>query len=188
MKTFNKKYSEVKIYHLTASLVLAGAINWGAVALGVNLVELIANKLRNYHDMPYEKITYMIIAMAAIFLATDREFWLPFLGDSVLPHQLIPLKSVNKYDTIVKVQVPRNSKVAYWAANPHAETPNVSTAYGEFNNGGVVMADDKGIAELKVVKGSGYIVPSGRYIAPHVHYRVLSSEHAMMGPVNKIYY
>ena len=50
------------------------------------------------------------------------------------------------------------------------------------------MADDKGMAELKVVKGSGYIVPSGRYIALHVHYRVLSSEHAMMGPVNKIYY
>ena len=188
MKTFNKKYSEIKVYQLCASLVLIGAINWGAVSLGTNMVEVVANMLRNYYDLPYEKMIYGAVAMSAIVLATNKDFWLPFLGDSVLPHNMVPLKEVKKYDTVVRVAVPKGAKVAYWAANPHDETPLVTKAYGNFSNSGVVMADDNGIAELKVVKGSGYVVPSGRYIAPHIHYRVLNNDYAMMGPVKKIYY
>ena len=188
MKTFNKKYTETKIYYLCAMLVIIGSLNWGAVALGTNIVEVIANKLRNYQDLPYEKIIYISVAMAAIVLATNRDFWLPFLGDSVLPHSMIPLKNITKYDTIVKVPVSKGAKVAYWAANPHENTPRVNDAYGDFNNSGVVMANDNGIVELKVVKGTGYIVPSGRYIAPHIHYRVINNEHGMMGPVKKVNY
>ena len=188
MKTFNKKYSEIKIYHLCVSLVLIGAINWGAVSLGTNMVEVVANKLKEYYNLPYENIVYGAVAMAAIVLATNKDFWLPFLGDSVLPHNMVPLRDVKKYDTVLKVPVPKGAKVAYWAAHPHDETPQVNAAYGDFTNSGVVMADENGIAELKVIKGSGYVVPSGRYIAPHVHYRVLNNDYAMMGPVKKIYY
>lgn len=187
MKTFNKKYTETKIYYFCAMLVIIGSLNWGAVALGTNVVEVIANKLRNYEDLPYEKIVYISVAMAAVVLATNRDFWLPFLGESVLPHSMIPLKNIIKYDTVIKVPVPKGAKVAYWAAYPHDNTPRVTQAYGDFENGGVVMAKE-GIAELKVVKGSGYIVPSGRYIAPHVHYRVLNNENGMMGPVKTVYY
>tara|TARA_B110000908_G_scaffold172389_1_gene239511 strand:- start:3038 stop:3604 length:567 start_codon:yes stop_codon:yes gene_type:complete len=188
MKTFNKKYTEVKIYYVCAILVIVGSINCGSMALGKDLVQIIANKLRTIKDLPYEKIIYLAIATAGIILATNKDFWMPFLGDSVLPHQIIPLKNNKKYDTILKVPVPKGAKVAYWAALPNDKTPPVTNAYGQFNNSGVVMADNNGIAELKVLKGSGYIVPSGRYIAPHVHYRVLNNELAMMGPVKKVYY
>ena len=33
------------------------------------------------------------------------------------------------------------------------------------------MSDNEGKAILKLQKGSGYIVPGGKYIPPHVHYR-----------------
>ena len=36
-------------------------------------------------------------------------------------------------------------------------------------------------------KGTGYIVPSGKYIKPHVHYRELKTEYSMIGPVETIF-
>lgn len=191
MKTFNSKYSEIKIYHLCVALVLAGAINWGAMALGYNLVEIVVEKIKKVVDLGNVKldtVIYMVIALSAVYLGSNRDFWLPFLGDSVLPAELVDIKQPAKFDTVIKVKVSPNSKVAYWAANPHETTPDVVSAYGNFNNSGVVMADNEGVAELRVIRGSGYKVPSGRYIKPHVHYRELTGEYGMMGPVLKVNY
>ena len=46
-------------------------------------------------------------------------------------------------------------------------------AYGDFSNSGVVMSNSSGLAELPILAGSGYTVPSGRKLDRHVHYRVL---------------
>lgn len=191
MKTFAKKYAETKINHIAIMLVLAGAINWGTTSLGYNIVELIVGKINKHFDLNnfnLEKIIYLSVALSAIYLGTNRDFWLPFLGDTVIPENLIPLKKTNKYDTELTVKVNPNTKVAYWAANPHENIPQVMDAYGKYNNSGVVMSNEEGIATLKVVKGSGYNVPSGRYIKPHVHYREIGGDYAMMGPVKTAYY
>lgn len=186
MKSFNNIYAETKMNHLKIFLTVVGALNWGMVAYGLNPVEILSEKLNEFYKLPYDKIIYILVALSAFSLMMKRDFWLPFLGDTVLPSSLVPLKDNKKYDTEIKVNVPKGCKVAYWASIPHKDIPDVLTAYDKYQNSGVVMADDDGVATLKVMKGSGYIVPSGRYIKPHLHYRVLNNEYGMMGPVMKV--
>ena len=188
MKSFNRKYYEIKLYYICVILVIVNSINSGLQVNGFNMIKKLANCIKNILNVDLENTLYLLCALAAVYLATLPNFWLPFLGNSILPHQLIKLKKNSKFDTILKVKVPNNSKVAYWAANPSDDTPFVTTAYGKYNNSGIVMANDNAIVELKVVKGSGYHVPSGRYIQPHVHYRVLNIGNGMMGPVKTKYY
>ena len=63
----------------------------------------------------------------------------------------------------------------------------VMKAYDDYSNSGVVM-EKNGIVKLKVIKGSGYFVPSGKFIKPHVHYRILNKTNGMMGPIRTVYY
>ncbi len=193
MNTSERKYWRVKMYHVALALVLVGAVNWGTTALGYNLVEMLTSFVNNLVGMDtyMDKVIYIIVALAAIKLAMKRDTWLPFLGDSVLPTTLVPLKDL-KGDTTVTVKVQPNTKVAYWAADrlktEKEGVPLVEEAYGDYANSGVVVSDEKGIAKLTVNKGTSYIVPSGREIPRHVHYRELGQSWGMMGPIKTEYY
>ena len=103
-----------------------------------------------------------------------RDTFLPFLGKTVMPTSVIPLRE-NKYqDDTIKIKVKPNSKVIYWITKKlDSNNHNVWKAYDDYSNSGVVMADKNGVAILKLQKGSGYMVPWGgeKYIPPHVHYR-----------------
>jgi hypothetical protein len=144
-------------------------------------------------------IIYVVVALSALYLAFQRETWLPFLGDSVLPGAVVPEKK-NSGDTTVDVHVKPGAKVAYWAAKEQESSvgadksvngadksvPKVRDAYAHFENSGVVIANDAGVATLVFNKGTSYIVPSGREIKSHVHYREFG-EDGMMGPVQSVF-
>jgi uncharacterized membrane protein YuzA (DUF378 family) len=191
MNSMETKYWQIKMYHILVLLVLVGGLNWGAVALGYNLVEMIKNLFNDALGMEtyIDKIIYLLVALAAVKLAIKRDLWLPFLGESVLPGSLIPLKDVFG-DTTVDVKVKPNTRVAYWASLPqeNGKTPLVHEAYGDFKNAGVVLSDKDGIARLTVNKGTSYIVPSGREISRHVHYRELDQVWGLVGPIQTKYY
>jgi uncharacterized membrane protein YuzA (DUF378 family) len=194
-------YTSVRM--VLIALVLIGGVNWFAVAFGYNLVEFINRILSNVfrRRLSIDKVIYFIVGVCAIVLAFDRTLWLPFLGESVLPSVLIPVTPVKTSNT-VEVHVAPNTKVAYWSAKPgnNPETPviespfgrpsslpTVKDAYGKFENSGVVMSDEDGIATLAFEKGTAYVVPSGRQIDSHVHYRELSGEYGMIGPVQSVF-
>jgi uncharacterized membrane protein YuzA (DUF378 family) len=188
-------YTSVRM--VAVALVLIGGVNWLAVAFGYNLVEFINRILSGVfrRRLSIDKVIYFIVGLCAIVLAFDRTLWLPFLGESVLPSVLIPVTSAKtsaKTSNTVKVQVTPNTKVAYWSANPgenpeSTSLPTVKDAYGKFENSGVVMSDADGIAILAFDKGTAYVVPSGRQIDSHVHYRELSGEYGMIGPVQSVF-
>jgi hypothetical protein len=50
------------------------------------------------------------------------------------------------------------------------------------------MSDNNGIASLPLLTGSGYIVPSGRKIDRHVHYRVGGMEYGMLSKIRTKFY
>ena len=191
MDPMKKKYWQIKIYHILLILVLVGGFNWGTTALGFNFVEIIKNLLNNAvgTETYIDKLIYLVIAFAAIKLTLKRDLWLPFLGESVLPGSLIQLKKVIG-DTIVKVKVNPNTRVAYWASLPQENNkiPLVHEAYGDFKNAGVVLSNKYGIAKLTVNKGTNYIVPNGKEIDRHVHYRELDQVWGFMGPLQTKYY
>lgn len=184
-----KKYG---IMHLiVVALVIIGALNWGTTAFGYNLVDIIKNCVNKlaHRETHLDKIIYILVGLAAIKLASKRDFWLPFLGKTVLPSSLIPLKDIVG-DTTIEVKVSPNIKVAYWASLPQqtTEIPKVENAYGDYNNAGVVLSDKNGIAKLIINKGTNYIVPYGREIARHVHYRELEQDMGFIGKIHTIRY
>ena len=180
-----------KMHLIALALVIIGALNWGATAFKYNLVNIITNALnREVGQETYlDKIIYILIALAAIKLAVDRDFWLPFLGKTVLPSNLIPLKDVVG-DTTIEVKVHPNTKVAYWASLPQKtkEIPKVEDAYGDYKNAGVVLSDKNGIAKLIINKGTNYTVPYGMEISRHVHYRELDHDMGFIGKIHTHHY
>ena len=186
-----KRYWKIVMYQFLFLLVIVGAINWGLTALDYNVVEKLNNGLNSLvgTKTSLDKIIYGAVAIAAIILALKRDSWLPFLGYTVMPSSLIPLKE-NKGDISVTIHVRPNAKVAYWTTlpNKNSEIPDVKTAYGNYSNSGVVMADKNGKATLVVAKGTSYIVPSGEHISRHIHYRELSDEWGMMKPIKTVGY
>lgn len=177
------------------AIVLIGALNWGFHTFGYNLVEMLNRFLSGVFKrrLPLDRVIYVVVAVSALILAFQRDTWLPFLGNSVLPGAVVPLKK-NMGDTTVDVKVMPGAKVAYWAAEPNdgategaaKAVPLVRAAYDQFENSGVVVANDQGVATLVFNKGTSYIVPSGREIKSHVHYREFG-EDGMMGRVESVF-
>lgn len=176
---------------IVTGIVLFSAIHYGALFFDYNLAEYFNlvyfrafNKRASIH-----KIIYALFAISGIILAIDRTTWLPFLGDAVMPSSLVPLKT-NAGDTSVEVHVEPGAKVAYWAAKKPKGTdqvPLVQTAYDDFSNSGVVVANDLGVATLSFDKGTDYVVPSGKHISSHVHYREFDSKLGIAKPVQSVF-
>lgn len=186
--TYNKLFWMTKFRMLLLILVIVGAYNWGAEAYGYNFVDLLATKVNPDGSLHINKIIYILVALSALVLALRRDTWLPFLGCTAIPSSLLPLKSPpNNANITVKVQVRPKSKVVYWAAYGNDSNQDVSVAYNDFSNSGVVMSDSDGNAILSIIEGGGYHVPF-RTISRHIHYRVFSSLGNMLGPVRTVYY
>jgi len=183
-------YIIAKINMILVGIVLIGGINWLTFAFGYNLVDKLCCALSDLFrvNFPFDKIMYVMIGLAALFLAFKRSTWLPFLGKAVLPSSIIPLSTPLEYDTVITIKTKPNSKVAYWAAHNMGVNPDVISAYGDFSNAGVVMSDSKGFAKLLIQNGSGYYTPSGYRVERHVHYRVLDLDYGMIGKVKTKFY
>lgn len=187
---FKKNYWKSKTRMILMAIIIFGAINWGAEAVGYNLVKMLSDKLNTIFksNIPIDKIIYIVVALAGIKLAMCRNTWLPFLGKSVLPSTLLSLRTPKNANYTVKIQTKPNSMVAYWASLPNDEKVDPITAYSDFSNSGVVMSDASGMAELKIIEGNGYTLPYGRKLHRHVHYRLADLYNGMMGRINTVKY
>ncbi len=182
-------YTLYTIRMIMTGIVLFGAIHYGAMIFDYNLAEYLnlvffrVFRKRGFVD----KVIYGVFAICAIILAFDRTTWLPFLGNTVLPSAVVPLKT-NVGDTVVDVKVAPGSKVAFWAAKPGANPETkVEQAYDDYSNSGVVLANDLGVATLTFNKGTEYVVPSGKQLKSHVHYREFNDKVGMVGPVKSVF-
>jgi hypothetical protein len=106
----------------------------------------------------------------------NRNFYLPFLGYSAFPCGSMVEKVPADANTEVKVVVPPNVNVIYWASeNPNKLAEPISNpwdAYGNYDNAGVVKSDDSGVAILKVRMPVSYKVGlMHKTLNKHVHYR-----------------
>lgn len=199
---------------IITGIVIFSALHYGVMALGFNLAEylrlVVFRVFRKW--VAIDTGIYIVFFVCALYLAFQRDTWLPFLGESVLPSALVPLK-VNSGDTEVEVRVRPEAKVVYWSAKPSSSKvsaptgltpsgtllssegsfmfrdsiPEVNTAYDDYSNSGVTQANIDGIAKLAFNKGTDYEVPGGKVIKSHVHYREMDLEYGMMGPVQTVY-
>ena len=192
---YNKKLFLINL--ICTFLVIVGGLNWGAHIFGVNLVEQISNLLnkliamitKTNYNIKFNVVLYSLVFTSAVILASQKSTWLPFLGPSVLPNTIVPLKTPINYNKVGTINTKPNTKVAYWSSLPNKtnDIPFVIDAYGDYSNAGVVMSDDNGVALLPILEGTNYYVPSGREIQKHIHWRLLH-DNGMMGPVRTYFY
>lgn len=156
----------------TLFLVVLGALNWGLIgAIGFNVVSWVAE----HTFAVVEPLLYVLIGIAAIMHIFSRDYYLPFLGQTVYPCGSLSSKTPYDADTSITVKVEPNVNVIYWAAEPNAKAvDNPWLAYSEYENTGVTRSNEKGEAILKIRKPASYKVPGvifDKTLKPHVHYR-----------------
>ena len=141
----------------------------------------------------YVRWLYIVIDIAAVYIAKDRNTYLPFLGQTALPCSVMPKQGLVQPTHKLSLTTKPNTKIVYWAAKlgqdytQHAmqayEVPNL-----EVPNSGVAMSDKTGKAELRFKDPQGYYVDHWgikKYIPRHIHYRECQGN-LMVGPVQTI--
>ncbi len=170
------------LHIIAVALVLVGGLNWGLVgAVGWNAVTAILGRGTLANSV------YVAVGVAALYLAVQRDTYLPFLGETALPCSLMPEQTPEHADTEVAIHgVAPGAKVLYWASEPATEglarIQDWRRAYLDFANAGVTTADAGGHAVLRIRKPQAYTVPLKGRLEAHVHWRVCG-DGGILGPV-----
>jgi uncharacterized membrane protein YuzA (DUF378 family) len=181
--------NELRLQMIARSLVLIGALNWGAVALGINIVKSVFEKLS---IGKYTNYAYVLVGLAAIYLLLQRDTHLPFLGTGVLPNSVISGKQIDA-DVKVTIDVPNNGdweRVVYWAADKETTDNKVPAstwqeAYGSYDNAGIIDITGPTV-ELTLHCPQQYRVkPHKRVLPRHVHYRFIT-KHGFMSSIHSV--
>jgi uncharacterized membrane protein YuzA (DUF378 family) len=181
----SKLYMQKKINMISIFLVLVGGINW------LTAVFMKRDAVSTFLPKTLAKIVYVLVGLAALYLVTKRDVYLPFLGETVLPCAAFAARTPDNANQEITITTLPNTKVIYWASEPKGDASgnleDWDTAYNEFTNSGVAISDEKGNAILRFRgKPQAYKVPFKGTIKPHVHFRICE-KYGMIGPV-QIYY
>jgi hypothetical protein len=178
------------IIHMMAIIFLIiGGLNSGLILLNYNLF----NDIGRITHPNFEILLYGLCFASAIYIMFDRNTYLPFLGEMAYPCDSLVSHIPDKSDTSVSISVPPKSVIVYWAsetANQNLkDLPDPRTAYHKYENTGVVIADEKGNAELKFRNPQSYVVPSmfgQKKLENHVHYRYCIGN-GMLSPIYTVF-
>lgn len=178
-------YYQKKFHILVMILVIAGCINW--LAVGVTGNDLV----RNFLPPRYAKWVYIVIGVSGLGLLFQRDVYLPFLGETLVPAAALAASAPQNASHHVTITTVPGAKVLYWAAEPDPnQGSNVVSwdkAYGPYYNSGVAVADDRGKALLRF-RGppQSYSVPMKGALRPHVHFRI-AEDNGFMGRVQTLF-
>ncbi len=182
---FDKKYT-----HLLVQKVAYGFLIFGAIvclifgAANTNLVTGL------FGEGFVSSMIFTLIGFAGLYFILQRDYYLPFLGETVMPCSILEDRTPPGADREVAIQVAPGAKVLYWAAEPSNEDlkhiNDWKDAYAKFENVGVTTADNAGNIILKVRTPQPYTVPFKGRIEPHIHYRVCEPR-GMIGRINTVF-
>ncbi len=132
------------------------------------------------------KFIAFIILICSIYIALNRNTYLPFLGYSVFPSKLLnnEVSPLNANLTgILDIDEIDNTIIVYWGAmNKGHIHNNPKEAYGDYSNSGIAFVKNKK-ATIKFNCPDNYIV--GYDVKKHIHYRIIKPNSIMMSPVYK---
>lgn len=175
-------YNMFTIVNFSKLLLVIGGIAWGIYgAFQINIIK------RIFPTKEIQQFVYITYGLAALFLMFNRNFYLPFLGKTVVPLSFIKDNQSPHGATFhVVVKVAPNARVIYWAAEPLKDKESnkrcVKVAYGEFKNSGITTADANGKAHLVLRKPDKYTIDKKIFrktMGAHIHYRYALSDGMM---------
>ena len=156
--------SEFHIALLLRSLLIIGGLNYLAVAAFQKSF------------LPFPKVASLLIGLAAVYLMMNRDFFLPFLGSTVIPTVNTNPKNSQTAKEVKIVNLPPSVNVVYWAAKPDSNIiKDPYAAYGNYENSGIAQTDTNGAVSLYIDCPAAYKVNKfkmfNKVIPKHVHYR-----------------
>lgn len=123
---------------------------------------------------PLARLVVVVALVGAVYLGTCRDFYMPFLGPTIVPTSTLKLGSPADATVGITIDAPSGAThVMYWAASPStmpADSP--AKAYGGFNNAGIVEVAG-GLATMRIACPGTYKVGWGKLVPRHVHYRFI---------------
>jgi len=151
-------------------LIIIGSLNYlTSSVVNVNIFKKITE---NHFVLRFIGI---LIGLAGVYFAFNRDFYLPFLGPTVIPVTL----AAKKVDNLTNVQLtnlPPNTKVIYWAAKSTNDTiDDPITAYKDYTNSGMSISNSNGELIVQVECPSKYTISKFKVftktLPKHIHYR-----------------
>ena len=169
---YQTKKNDIYLFYFCKVVVLS----WSILSI-INHFYPFMNILKDYKNVNY--VIMFIISLCLMNILFDRNTYLPFLGDTILPHSLFkPLNnSLTKYDKTdfkkisINIEAPNGVNVIWWAANPSNEINKVEKAYGDYMNSGVSEIKD-GVANIQFYYPQKYYLDNTRMLNNHLHYRI----------------
>ena len=183
----NFVYYQKLAYKIAMALIIVGALNWLVIgAVGINPVEFIAGRRSTL-----TRTIYLLVGVSALCIMFNRDTYLPFLGETLVPCSVLDTHIPQGATLEVQVQVAPGSKVLYWAAEPATDhlknVNNWQQAYLKYENAGVTVANESGLAILKVRPPQPYTVPMKGKLEPHVHFRVCGGADGFLGRIKTVF-
>ena len=158
-----------KMFKFAILLLIISSIN-----IGISMIADvdILNKILG----SYEKYFYILSFVSALYIMWDRDTYLPFLGRTIIPCNILKDSIPSDAIKIISVDIKKpNTKVLFWAAetlkNPSVVN-NYIDAYNDFSNSGVATSDINGIVKFSVRDPQSYTVPFKGILQPHIHFRI----------------
>ena len=179
------QYWKAKAYAIAMLLLVIGGLNWGVKSfMGKDLVTYVTGR-----NVMLANAIFAVVGLAALAIGLHRDSYLPFLGKTLVPCEVLQVQTPENADISVQVIVNPGDKVLFWASEPaNKDLHGINDwqhAYLAYRNAGVAVGDKSGVATLKVRKPQPYTVPMKGELTPHVHYRVCMGE-GMLGRVNTV--
>ena len=121
---------------------------------------------------PWARLVVLLGLVGAVYLGLNRDFYMPFLGPTVVPTSLLKVSTPRDASVAVAITAPKAAThVVYWAATPSTvPRDDPMAAYRGYKNAGCVEVAG-GRATLRVACPGTYRVGWGRLVPRHLHYR-----------------
>ena len=155
---------------IARSILVLGGLFYFVQASGLKI---------NYGDSRYRLVAFMI-GICALYFAFDRDYYLPFLGKSVIPIIKDNRSSPNLKEIKIS-NLPPNTRILYWAAKSASSIGDATgeldwRVYNDYSNSGVVQSDIIGNTIVKIEFQVEYNVPlflgiCKKRLKRHLHYR-----------------
>lgn len=167
---FKRKLNEIRLAFFARIILIIGGLNYLLMGLNVKDKFLFITVPKNILN-----ILFITIGVSALYLFFNRDYYLPFLGETVFPIVKPFENSKNTITTIIK-NVPPNASVIYWAAKKETEKGydiDPYIAYGDYSNSGISVANENGEAIIKYECPIQYKVGkfTKKILKKHIHYR-----------------
>ena len=124
----------------------------------------------NIMKRPWARLLVAVALVGTLVLAVQPSTYLPFLGPTVMPVSVLRAGVPSDASTTFTVDAPGEALyVVYWAARSGVLSTDPETAYGNFENAG--MVEVVGGKAILRVKCPGTYNVMGSALPKHVHYR-----------------